>query len=87
MSPVSTAVTPERASIVRTLREFCDAEIRPHVMRWDEAQEFPSEVFRKLGELGFLGILVPESYGGSGLSYMDYQAILEEISCVGHIQG
>jgi alkylation response protein AidB-like acyl-CoA dehydrogenase len=79
---VSTAVSPERESILRTLRDFCATEIRPNVMRWDEAQEFPREVFRKLGELGFLGVLFPEKYGGSGLSYMDYQAIVEEISCV-----
>jgi len=51
-------------------------------MRWDEAQEFPRAVFRKLGELGFLGILFPEAYGGSGLSYLDYAAIVEEIARV-----
>jgi alkylation response protein AidB-like acyl-CoA dehydrogenase len=77
---VSTAVTAEHAAIVRTVREFCEAEIRPHVMRWDEAQEFPRDVFRKFGDLGFLGVLVPEEYGGSGLSYMLYAAIVEEIS-------
>ena len=77
---MSTVVSAERQAIVQTLREFCDAEIRPHVMRWDEAQEFPREVFRKLGELGFLGVLFPEEYGGAGLSYMDYQAIMEEIA-------
>ncbi len=77
---MSTAVTAERAAIVRTVREFCEAEIRPHVMRWDEAQEFPRDVFRKFGDLGFLGVLVPEEYGGSGLSYMLYAAIVEEIS-------
>src|SRR5215510_7232918 len=80
-----TAVTAEREArqaIVSTLREFCESEIRPNVMRWDEAQEFPREVFRKLGELGFLGVLFPESYGGAGLSYMDYQAIVEEIAAV-----
>jgi alkylation response protein AidB-like acyl-CoA dehydrogenase len=49
-------------------------------MKWDEAQEFPREVFRKLGELGFLGVLFPEEYGGAGLSYVDYAAIVEEIS-------
>jgi alkylation response protein AidB-like acyl-CoA dehydrogenase len=49
-------------------------------MRWDEAQEFPRDVFRKLGELGFLGVLVSEEYGGAALSYMDYQAIIEEIA-------
>ena len=79
---MSTALSTERQAIVRTLRDFCDAEIRPNVMRWDEAQEFPREVFRKLGELGFLGVLFPEKYGGAALSYMDYQAIIEEVSCV-----
>jgi alkylation response protein AidB-like acyl-CoA dehydrogenase len=79
---MSTAVSAERQAILRTLSEFCEAEIRPHVMIWDEAQEFPREVFRKLGELGFLGVLFPEKYGGSNLSYMDYQAIVEEISSV-----
>jgi alkylation response protein AidB-like acyl-CoA dehydrogenase len=79
---VSTAVTAERDAILKTLREFCDAEIRPNVLRWDEAQEFPRDLFRKLGELGFLGVMFPEKYGGAGLSCMDYQAIVEEISAV-----
>jgi alkylation response protein AidB-like acyl-CoA dehydrogenase len=82
---VHTAATAERearATIVQTLRDFCEAEIRPHVMRWDEAQEFPREAFRKLGALGFLGVLFPEEYGGADLSYMDYAAIVEEISAV-----
>jgi alkylation response protein AidB-like acyl-CoA dehydrogenase len=79
---MSTALSAERQAIVRTLRDFCEAEIRPNVMKWDEAQEFPREVFRKLGELGFLGVLFPEKYGGAGLCYMDYQAILEEVSSV-----
>ena len=78
----ATGVSSERQAILRTLADFCEAEIRPNVMRWDEAQEFPKEVFRKLGELGFLGVLLPESYGGAALSYMDYQAIIEEISAV-----
>ena len=63
---------PSGSAILQTVREFCDAEIRPHVMEWDEAQQFPREVFRKLGELGFLGVLFPEEYGGAGLSYVDY---------------
>jgi alkylation response protein AidB-like acyl-CoA dehydrogenase len=79
---VTTAVSAERQAILQTLRDFLEAEVRPHVMKWDEAQEFPSEVFRKLGELGFLGVLFPEEYGGAGLSYMDYQAIVEEIASV-----
>ncbi|HEX4440089.1 MAG TPA: acyl-CoA dehydrogenase family protein, partial [Thermoanaerobaculia bacterium] len=77
---MSTTVSNERQAIIETVRDFCAAEIRPHVMRWDEAQEFPRDVFRKLGELGFLGVLWPEEYGGAGLAYMDYQAIVEEIA-------
>jgi alkylation response protein AidB-like acyl-CoA dehydrogenase len=79
---MSAIVSSERQAILATLREFCDAEIRPHVMEWDEKQEFPREVFRKLGELGFLGVLFPEELGGAGLSYVDYAAIVEEIASV-----
>jgi len=79
---MSTAVSAEREAILRTVREFCDAEIRPNVLRWDEAQEFPRELFNKLGELGLLGAMFPETYGGAGLSAMDYQAIIEEVSAV-----
>ncbi|MEP7132834.1 MAG: acyl-CoA dehydrogenase family protein, partial [Acidobacteriota bacterium] len=79
---MSMAVSAERQAIVQTIREFADAEIRPHVMEWDEAQHFPVEVFRQLGELGFLGVLFPEEYGGSGLTYGDYAAIVEELSAV-----
>jgi alkylation response protein AidB-like acyl-CoA dehydrogenase len=79
---MSATVSTERAAILATLREFCAAEIRPHVMEWDERQEFPREVFRKLGDLGFLGVLFPEELGGAGLSTMDYAAIVEEIASV-----
>jgi alkylation response protein AidB-like acyl-CoA dehydrogenase len=79
---MSATVSSERAAILATLREFCNAEIRPHVMEWDERQEFPREVFRKLGELGFLGCLFPEDLGGAGLSYLDYAAIIEEVASV-----
>ena len=72
----------ERAAILSVVRDFADAEIRPHVMEWDEAQHFPSELFRKLGDLGFLGVLFPEEYGGAGLTYGDYAAIVEEIAAV-----
>ena len=75
-----TVVSAERAAILSTLHEFCDAEIRPHALQWDERQEFPREVVKKLGELGFLGVLFPEELGGAGLSYMDYAAIVEEIA-------
>ncbi|HTO86003.1 MAG TPA: acyl-CoA dehydrogenase family protein [Thermoanaerobaculia bacterium] len=79
---MSTTVSSERETILQTLREFCDAEIRPHVLEWDEKQQFPREVFRRLGELGFLGTIFPEEYGGAGLSTEDYAAIVEEIASV-----
>ncbi len=66
----------------RLVREFARTEIAPHAREWDERSEFPHEVFRKLGELGFLGVLVPEEYGGAGLTYRDYVAIVEELAAV-----
>jgi alkylation response protein AidB-like acyl-CoA dehydrogenase len=82
MVRMAMAVSAEREAIVQVVRDFADAEIRPHVMEWDEAQQFPREVFRKLGELGFLGVLFPEEYGGAALSYGDYIAIVEELAAV-----
>jgi alkylation response protein AidB-like acyl-CoA dehydrogenase len=79
---VSTTHVGERAAIISVVRDFADAEIRPHIMEWDEAQHFPRDVFRKLGELGFLGVLFPEEYGGAGLAYGDYAAIVEELAAV-----
>ncbi|HEY7862064.1 MAG TPA: acyl-CoA dehydrogenase family protein [Thermoanaerobaculia bacterium] len=79
---MSTVLSPEREAVRKAARDFAESEIRPHVMRWDEAQEFPRDVVRKLGDLGFLGILFPEEYGGSGMSYMDYAVIIEEIARV-----
>ena len=63
-------------------RDFAQYHIKPYVMEWDEAQIFPVEVFKKLGEHGFMGILVPEAYGGSGLGYQEYITVLDEISKV-----
>ncbi len=79
---MSATLTAEQQAIRQAAREFADAEIRPHVMEWDEAQHFPSDVFAKLGELGFLGTIFPEKYGGAGLSYMDYIGVVEEIAAV-----
>ncbi len=79
---MSTAVSAERQAILQTVREFAEAEIRPHVMEWDERQQFPGEVFRKLGDLGLLGTIFPEEYGGAGLSTSDYAAIVEELASV-----
>jgi alkylation response protein AidB-like acyl-CoA dehydrogenase len=63
-------------------REFARTELAPHARQWDERSLFPNEVFRKLGELGFLGVLVPEEYGGAGLAYREYVAIVEELGAV-----
>ncbi len=66
--------------IIETLRKFGEEHIRPHVMEWDETQEFPVHVFKKLGELGFMGVLVPTEYGGSGLGYFEYVTTIVEIA-------
>ncbi len=82
-------------------RDFALQHIKPHVMEWDESQEFPIQVFKDLGKLGLMGILVPEEYGGAGLSYFEYVTVIQEISkvcgsiglslaahnslCIGHI--
>ena len=79
---MSSAVSAEREAILQTVRAFAEAEIRPHVLEWDEKQQFPREVFHKLGGLGLLGTVFPEEYGGSGLSTRDYAAIVEELACV-----
>ncbi len=68
--------------VAESAREFAQQYILPHVMEWDESQTFPIEVFKKAGEFGFMGVLVPEELGGSGLGYHEYVAILEEISKV-----
>jgi alkylation response protein AidB-like acyl-CoA dehydrogenase len=74
--------TSEQQQLRKSIREFCEAEIKPHVMEWDESQEFPLEVFRKLGHLGVLGAVFPEELGGSGYSYVDYSIVMEEIARV-----
>jgi alkylation response protein AidB-like acyl-CoA dehydrogenase len=68
--------------VAQTARDFAQQQIKPHVMEWDETQEFPLQVFKKLGELGMMGVLVPEQYGGAGLSYFEYKAVIEEIAKV-----
>lgn len=66
----------------QTARDFAQQKIKPHVMEWDESQEFPIQIFKELGHLGMMGVLVPEKYGGAGLSYFEYKAIIEEIAKV-----
>ena len=87
--------------VAQTAKDFALQHIKPHLMDWDEKQEFPVHIFKELGKLGLMGVLVPEKYGGSGLNYFEYSAIIQEISkvcgsiglsvaahnslCVGHI--
>jgi alkylation response protein AidB-like acyl-CoA dehydrogenase len=68
--------------IAQSIRDFAEKNIRPYIMDWDEAQTFPIPLFKKLGEMGFMGVLVPEELGGSGLGYHEYITIVEEISKV-----
>ncbi|MEN2487882.1 acyl-CoA dehydrogenase family protein [Flavobacterium sp. B11] len=68
--------------IAQSIKDFAEKNIRPHIMEWDEAQIFPIKLFKQLGEMGFMGVLVPEEYGGSGLGYHEYVTIIEEISKV-----
>ena len=68
--------------IAQAAKDFAQQQIRPHVMDWDESQEFPLHVFKELGKLGMMGVLVPEQYGGSGLGYFEYKTVIEEISKV-----
>src|SRR5678810_480770 len=68
--------------VAQTARDFAYQYIKPHVMEWDESQEFPVHVFKELGKLGMMGVLVPEKYGGAGLGYFEYKVIIEEISKV-----
>src|SRR4029078_10823221 len=75
-------LTDDQELLRRTVREFAEAEIRPHVMEWDEAQIFPLEVVKQLGELGYLGSVFPEELGGAGLGYIEYCIIIEELSRV-----
>ncbi|MGA9883663.1 MAG: acyl-CoA dehydrogenase [Candidatus Acidiferrales bacterium] len=76
------SLTDEQQQLRRTVREFAEAEIAPHVMEWDEASRFPSELIPKLAEMGFLGVIFPESYGGAGMGYVEYALIIEELSRV-----
>jgi alkylation response protein AidB-like acyl-CoA dehydrogenase len=78
----SFAKSENQRMIAQTIRDFADKHIKPNMMEWDESQEFPVEVFKKLGELGLMGVLVPQEYGGAGLSYDEYVVAIEELSKV-----
>jgi alkylation response protein AidB-like acyl-CoA dehydrogenase len=72
----------EQIQLRKHVREFAEAEIAPHVRHWDEHSEFPAAVIRKLGELGYMGVIFPEESGGAGLGYIEYAIVLEELSRV-----
>src|SRR5918992_5434482 len=75
-------LTEEQQQIKMSVREFAESEIAPHVMEWDESQHFPIELQPKLAQLGLLGVLFPEEYGGAGLGYVEYATVIEELSRV-----
>jgi alkylation response protein AidB-like acyl-CoA dehydrogenase len=76
------SLTDEQQQLRRTVREFAEAEILPHVMEWDEVSHFPTEIIPKLAHMGFLGVIFPEKYGGAGMGYVEYAIIIEELSRV-----
>ena len=75
-------LSDEQLQIKYSVREFAESEIRPNVMEWDESQHFPEELRPKLAELGLMGVVFPESYGGSGMGYIEYATIIEELGRV-----
>ena len=74
--------TDEQEQLRRSVREFAESEILPHVMEWDEISHFPSELLPKLAEMGLLGVIFPEEYGGAGLGYIEYVSVIEELARV-----
>jgi alkylation response protein AidB-like acyl-CoA dehydrogenase len=81
-APSGFSLTEEQLAVKRMVRNFAESEIAPHVMEWDESQSYPREVMARLGELGMMGVIFPEEYGGAGLSYIDYVNVIEELSRV-----
>jgi hypothetical protein len=79
---VNFAFTDEQQQLRCSIREFAEGEIAPHVMEWDEASHFPIEIMPKLAEMGLLGVIFPEQYGGAGLGYIEYVVAIEELSRV-----
>jgi alkylation response protein AidB-like acyl-CoA dehydrogenase len=74
------SLNEEQRLLKQTVRDFAEKEIAPHAREWDEKQEFPREVFTKLGDLGLMGVVWPTDYGGAGLSTLDYAIVMEEVS-------
>src|SRR5437667_3661390 len=79
---VEFAFTEEQEQLRKSVREFAEGEIAPHVMEWDEASHFPVEIIPKLAEMGLLGVIFPEEYGGAGLGYIEYALAIEELARV-----
>jgi alkylation response protein AidB-like acyl-CoA dehydrogenase len=75
-------LTEEQIAVRNMVRDFAQKEIAPHIMTYDEAKEFPEQIIKKLGELGLLGVIYPESYGGANMGYVEYALIIEELSAV-----
>lgn len=75
-------MTENQRMVQQMAREFAEKEIRPVMMKYDESMEFPFDIIKKLGELGFLGVIFPEEYGGAGMSYLEYVTVIEEITKV-----
>ena len=75
-------LTEDQRQIKYSVREFAESEIKPHALEWDETQHFPAELRPKLAELGLLGIIFPENYGGAGMGYVEYSTIIEELGRV-----
>jgi alkylation response protein AidB-like acyl-CoA dehydrogenase len=74
--------THEQNHLRKSVREFAEGEVAPHVMEWDEASRFPLELLPKLAQMGLLGVIFPEEYGGAGLGYIEYATVIEELSRV-----
>src|SRR3989304_547509 len=72
--------TDDQKELRRALREFAEKEIVPYAAEWDEKERFRADVIRKLGELGFLGVIFPERYGGAGMRYADYAIVIAELA-------
>src|SRR5678815_5618865 len=77
-----TALTDEQQMIKETARRFAESELAPIAMKMDETMEFPVELFAKMGELGFIGLIVPAEYGGTGTDVVSYAIVIEEIARV-----
>jgi alkylation response protein AidB-like acyl-CoA dehydrogenase len=79
---VDFSFTDEQQHLRRSVREFAESEIAPHVMEWDETSQFPVELMPQLAEMGLLGVIFPEEYGGAGLGYIEYVIVIEELARV-----